>query len=414
LAYLLLVDRGLAKLGYRWPDLTKSLQQSLYSSFVRLQAEFNPRDMSILLWSFAELEAALDMAPDYFLQPLLQRLEKNLEKMKGADVSRCIWGLSGTSITWNMLPDSTRWGLNIALRRVGAQMNPQEVANCAYGLALTCFDTHNPADVAFRGAHEAMLSIIRSRPQYQLKSEGQAQLRDDVRNKVFASTSNSESMIEVNAEEVVGGYDEANSKSFMLRVKELVQLRIFAHYLQATQYVTDTKRIPRMLLQAHDSSYYDSPMNNSLIMSKLQQRVVKGLKDALLLIPEGSDFVIKGEQSSFDGVFPIDAAVFKRGEVLALLEVDGPHHYRYDNKLRRSDMLKEYMYRQRHPGVLFHRIRYDEENKVGAEVLGVELVTLLSKCAKQSEDYWGNFWRNAAKKMGDFFSWGLRNDFSPK
>jgi hypothetical protein len=52
--------------------------------------------------------------------------------------------------------------MNSALRRVGSSMTPQDVANCAYGLSILSFDIQNPSDVAFRGVHETLLSIIKT------------------------------------------------------------------------------------------------------------------------------------------------------------------------------------------------------------------------------------------------------------
>ena len=48
----------------------------------------------------------------------------------------------------------------MALRRVGSDMTPQGVANCAYGMAIMAFDWDRPSEAAFRGVHETLLSII--------------------------------------------------------------------------------------------------------------------------------------------------------------------------------------------------------------------------------------------------------------
>ena len=41
-------------------------------------------------------------------------------------------------------------------------MSPQDMANCAYGLSIMSFDIENPSDVSFRGAHESLISMIKS------------------------------------------------------------------------------------------------------------------------------------------------------------------------------------------------------------------------------------------------------------
>jgi hypothetical protein len=35
-------------------------------------------------------------------------------------------------------------------------VSSQDIANCAYGLALLAFDSQTPEDAAFRGAHEVL------------------------------------------------------------------------------------------------------------------------------------------------------------------------------------------------------------------------------------------------------------------
>jgi hypothetical protein len=63
---------------------------------------------------------------------------------------------------------------------------------------------------------------------------------------------------------------------------------------------------------------------------------------------------------------------------VAILEVDGPQHYRSDGKLHRKDQLKESMYLRRHPAASFHRIRWDEVEVLGNLQLTEELATVLS------------------------------------
>jgi len=41
-------------------------------------------------------------------------------------------------------------------------MSPQDMANCAYGLSIMSFDIENPSDASFRGAHESLISMIKS------------------------------------------------------------------------------------------------------------------------------------------------------------------------------------------------------------------------------------------------------------
>ena len=245
-------------------------------------------------------------------------------------------------------------------------MNPQDVANCAYGLAILAFDTEEPSEASFRGAHEVMLNTIR---------------------KTDAA--------------LAEGVDLAKS----MNEQELEQIRIFSHYLKVMNYVTDPRKIPSRFLQSGDGQVDMTSVQGS----RLQKRVVKSLKDAFTASELNSKYEISLELSSFDGVFPLDAAITKNGEIVALLEVDGPHHYRVDGRLRRKDQLKEAMYVKRHPKSSFHRVRWDEAHKMGSELIGAELASLVLS-STQDVDPFTAATKACSKALNDFIFWGLRND----
>ena len=245
-------------------------------------------------------------------------------------------------------------------------MNPQDVANCAYGLAILSFDTEEPSEASFRGAHEVMLNTIR---------------------KTDAA--------------LVEGVALAKS----MNEQELEQIRIFSHYLKVMKYVTDPRKIPSRFLQSGDGQVDMTSVQGS----RLQKRVVKSLKDAFTASELNSKYEISLEVSSFDGVFPLDAAITKNGEIVALLEVDGPHHYRVDGRLRRKDQLKEAMYAKRHPKSSFHRVRWDEAHKMGSELIGAELASLVLS-STQDVDPFTAATKACSKALSDFLLWGLRND----
>ena len=117
--------------------------------------------------------------------------------------------------------------------------------------------------------------------------------------------------------------------------------------------------------------------------------------------------------SCFGGVFPVDACVSQNDETIALIEIDGPHHYRpCDGRLRRKDQLKETMYRTAMPECSFHRVRWDDANKVGSDVVGEEIAELVLADARARTKKGGfeGFYRNVLRDAGTFFAWGLRNE----
>merc|ERR1712146_70451 len=121
-------------------------------------------------------------------------------------------------------------------------------------------------------------------------------------------------------------------------------------------------------------------------------------------------FGISLEASSFQGVFPVDAAVVQgKRDVVAIIEVNGPTHYRHDGRVKRKDQLKEAMYMKKHPDATFHRIRYNDANKLGSNYLGEEVANVVIGSVKDQSPL-SKMMRRTKQNIGDFFSWGLRND----
>lgn len=349
---------GLAKMSFCWSDLSGAFKESIGLNILRLFPDFNSMDTGILIWSLGSLDVPLDTSPS-LLETVFKITQRNLDVMKPQELSKCIWGFSGAGVSWDSIPPAVQWNINVALRRVASEMSPQDVANCAYGLAMMSFDAVNPSEAALRGTHETLLTKLRQ------------------------------------AEKGVASLGTGHEH-------EIEQLRIFAQYLRVMARVTDAVRIPVELLG--ESNSHSTSQTQS---SKLQDRVVKGMINAFKKVEEKFDLGL--EVSSFSGVFPIDAVVYFEGKVVAMLEVDGPHHYRHDGKLRRKDLLKERMYTKKHPDSIFHRIRWDEANRLGSETVGEELAMKILVMSKENNNYLFNSLKSIQRSLNDFFSWGLRN-----
>ena len=382
---------GFAKMGYVWSDFPPNFRESIAENIGRIEIEMNAIDVSILTWSLGSLAVPLNSSPrpeksgtgrkgvdGRILGPLFDAIIRTLPEMKSQEVSSLIWGLSGTGIAWDSLPQALRWSVNVALRRVGETMSPQDVANCAYGLTLLTFDTENPLDPGFRGAHDALINKL-----------------------------------------------QAMSKLPTSSNVELEQLRIFAHFYEtlkigASSDVIRGARVPRVFLEFEslEGSYLSREMRGS----NLQHRVIEGLQSALNALekdknPYVKDIYIDVEVSSFGGILPVDALIcinnkFKvnKNEVLAILEIDGPQHYRDDGALRRVDLLKEFMYLKRHPEAIFCRIRWDEANKIGVRVIGESLAEQILQTAESNKNPFsginklvGNFVEKTKKAISNSF-----------
>lgn len=311
-------------------------------------------------------------------------------------------------------------------------MSPKAVANSAYSLCLIAFDAEDVFDAAFRGAHETLLSIITKagRVLGATKQLNPGDEQFDYPTDVADISVADAPINSINSTDTATAATDTDDEAVPLMVQEIEQLRIFAHYVKVMQFVSDTKRVPESLLMNPQAWATPPPQRSVMSSSRLQERVVQGLEDALqahaaersqkqnrisavLAQFAGSDhtagFRMESEISSFDGVFPVDAAVLRGQRILALLEVDGPFHYRRDGRLRRKDMLKETLYRRQHPNSVFHRIRWDEEQKIGSDVLAKELVELVLKSSASQDNIIVESVRSVQKSMADFFCWSMRN-----
>ena len=294
--------------------------------------------------------------------------------------------------------------INSALRRVGDEMSPRDMANCAYGFALLAFDTLNPFDVAFRGVHEALLSIIKRN--FAQKSFAPSSIVDgNLTNENYSSSRHYVSDDEIDLLEMMNKVTFASKR--YNDIQEVEQLRIFCHYVQVFNRISDNRDIPKSLLQFQPPS--NNSTANSFRSSKLQSNLIDCLKASFDSDLFSHQYDVMSEYSSFNGAFPVDAAVFHKDRLIALIEIDGPHHYRSDGTIRRKDKLKETMYKAGNADCLFHRIRWDEANKLGAEAISMEVADLID-LHYRSMSAMTSLFRKSERAFANFFSWGLRND----
>lgn len=287
------------------------------------------------------------------------------------------------------------------MRREGPGMTPHDLANCAYAVALMGFDTQNSADPAFRGVHDVLMkTILRAK-----KVDDSSDTSDDDYFRFFSFWDTRE-----------GEFDSIAS------VEEKEQLKIFLNYLDVMKFeVSGREKIPVSFLTGTaglssswpfgDSSSSPTPeMEGLTTPSQLQARTLRGLTEALRQDGEAEGkFRVESESSSFYGVFPVDAAIYYESELMFILEIDGPQHYRFDGQLRRKDKLKESMYQRKHPDCILRRIRWDEVGKLEYQILGNEIITH-SVMATKSINPVSKAFKSFERGVSEFFSWGMRNE----
>ena len=121
----------------------------------------------------------------------------------------------------------------------------------------------------------------------------------------------------------------------------------------------------QQLLAANTSDYSSSSSGSSSSSSSSSS----GSRSS----SSSSEFRIENEFPGLHAVFPIDAAVYREDRLIAFLEVDGDTHFTYDmrgqKQLRRIDMLKMFLYRNRFPSIPIYRINVEDSNKYGMDAV---------------------------------------------
>eukprot|EP01041_Mallomonas_annulata_P006381 gene6381-12902_t len=358
---------GLSKMGYTWIDLPIEFKTALEKNLHRVEREMNGIDIGLLLWSLGTMDTPIDLLPDSFSEPILSALKRLLPTMKAQDLSYAIWGMSSGGICWDMLPMEVKWGLNCALRRIGPSMSLQDMASTAHGLACMCFDSEETQEASFRGVHEVMVATVRRAEK--LLAEESSQVLEQIR--IFSHYM-----------KVLRSDDEVVARPLPF---------LFFNKKTTTAPKVNLEAVPNPINHLPAGSGSGSGNNNgntsSPTISRLQNQVVNGLQNALdtCTIQQPHYCKIQHEYTAFDGLFPVDAAISRHGNIIAFLEVDGPHHYRDDGRLRRRDLLKEGMYKGLYPQSDFHRIRWLEANKHGAAEVGADLAAIIIENIQKRE-----------------------------
>ena len=102
----------------RWNDLSEEMIEYMSSAIIRLSSRLNVVDVAVLTYSLGALETPLDtLQATALTEALYTAIVYNLPTMKATQISKIIWGLASMSVSWNMLPYSLCWQLNVALRR---------------------------------------------------------------------------------------------------------------------------------------------------------------------------------------------------------------------------------------------------------------------------------------------------------
>jgi len=88
------------------------------------------------------------------------------------------------------------------------------------------------------------------------------------------------------------------------------------------------------------------------------------------LAKDSGNFHVKDEFHGLkSGIYPVDTAVYHGDKLVALIEVDGPHHFTPEGTLKRKDLLKRHLYKHAYPGVLYLRVKNEMILRDGEETV---------------------------------------------
>ena len=369
---LSMILHGLGSLDARHHSLPKELSQALLRSFRACLPCMNAAQLGSALsglakmgWQAAELDAA-EVSPGVHSAML-----RMLPYSDPHDIAGMIAGINSLGVYWKHLPPELRRLAMAAVARVGREGRPEEVAGTCFALgSMECVWSLMPSRVR----EEVMAGIVRVCAEADVLSPHlAANLMYAVALLTFDAR-DSDVLRELNRVHLalLGALTSLRIGSFSERERSQVLI-----YLEYLRHLTQLGELPcrrEVSCVGHEE----------LRMSKLQLSVVQSLQSALN--ERSSGFELQNEYSAFGGTLPVDATILREGKVVAFIEVDGPHHYPC-GVLRRKDVLKEMLYRHKHPGAVFARVRHDQVRRLGSNEIGHKVADFLCVVDPESEGW---------------------------
>ncbi len=325
-----LIINGLGRLGANWNDIATNIQQVLNSMVVKVLRKGNANDVSSLMYGLGLMDFSMELMGYKVRKELTNGI---LRTFNGTHYSPLTAGGSsnlsnkvGVQSTVNRSKYTPfAWLIESNSNKETHEISPQNVANMMYSLSLLSFDMKASSLNELLPVHQTLLDNV--------------------------------------------------SKLGLSRFNEveIEQILIYVNLLQTLAPVQWQDIEQRHM----DRFIFTKVPTEERRQSKLQQSVITSLSKALSL--RNSHLHLENEYSAFNGVFPVDAMVCDdNNTVVAFVEVDGPHHFTKDGKLRRKDLLKEALYRVKYPFAAFTRVRFDQVNKLGSSYVGKEVANYIN------------------------------------
>eukprot|EP00595_Chromulina_sp_UTEXLB2642_P003494 CAMPEP_0196763414 /NCGR_PEP_ID=MMETSP1095-20130614/4027_1 /TAXON_ID=96789 ORGANISM="Chromulina nebulosa, Strain UTEXLB2642" /NCGR_SAMPLE_ID=MMETSP1095 /ASSEMBLY_ACC=CAM_ASM_000446 /LENGTH=1257 /DNA_ID=CAMNT_0042116537 /DNA_START=544 /DNA_END=4317 /DNA_ORIENTATION=+ len=397
---LTMIIVGMSRLGLKWAYFSTDLADSINSLLERSVQELSTQQLASVLSSLGKMTWRWDNLSNSLRDKILTRITRlsNSKKIVLQDVSIIMNSLGSLGLTWDTLSGPLKVSVLHWIKNISRLGNASELAGLVYGLGLMdcswdklvedtrkCLldgiirvtSTNNSpsgTDSIKPWTFKYIPSEFSSRGNFQLQPQSLANLMYGLSLMIF-DVSDDHLIDELNRIHI--SLLDAVSSIGLLKFSqtEREQILIYAHLLQTV--IT----LPQPLLQGHHTpnefTVHSSTSLMSTSSSRLQESVVNALTNALSC--RSDDLEVLSEYSAFNGCLPVDASIFRGNKPVAFLEVDGPQHFKGDSlSLRRKDLMKETLYRKKHPDAAFTRVRFDQVNKLGSRYVGDEVANFIT------------------------------------
>lgn len=413
---------GLARLKASWVQLPHSMIKALELSLVACTPHMNAAQLSNTLYGLADGAWRWDMFSEQLKHQFITAIAGTLMRSgKHQDISMGISALGSLGLRWESVSKRSIPFVKSFIKAISAVLSTgtiTEIAGVVFGMGLMeCSWEQLPSscrrDITRSILSAFCLSETMSPPKNQPFMTKVTETDDDSdddgwRRSVFDShhraiTSRSQALANIIYGLSLMVFDTENlqltadltpvhialldavSDMGVLKFSDIEkeQILIYIHLLHTVLPASEVSLIdahcPKHIIRADAAHHHhhDAP-------SKLQESVISALTSALRRRNPNDDFEVANEYSAFSGVFPVDATVFEGEQPVAFVEIDGPHHFHFSaaeggrSKLRRKDVMKETLYRRKHPTATFIRVRYDQVDHFGSKYVGSEIADFIT------------------------------------
>jgi hypothetical protein len=369
---------AMSKMGFRWDSFPELLKRRIVHSATKaLNSKVEPGQLSNIIHAFGGMGlrlSALEKKSPTFIKAFEKSLATISQSGDASEVAGMILGMGFMESSWYDLSDRDRKYVIDGLTRVFSSSSNMP------GL--------HTINEPFMFKHKKLGNPTSNNQVYEMNSKEEVVLTTQlIANAMYGLSmmifdcTNSTRINELLPVHIT--LCEALSKFNFMEVSLQEKEQILA-YLNIVNTVLHLK-IDSSFADHLEESFLSSPFlfvqpnienrQDPKTVSKLQQSVVSSISRELKI--RNDELKVRKEYSSFCGAFPVDAVVLEGDQPVAFVEVDGPQHF-VEGQLRRKDLMKETLYRKKHPCATFTRVNFDQVDHLGAKYVGREVANYIT------------------------------------